>query len=303
MYNQERKEQFIKERQKQAILSNNIRNLFDLASSTEADIGRDLCEWNSNEILAFYKYYSTPSVQSLIQIHNSLTMYTNWCILNGFVADNQNHFTELNSIMLCDCVNIPALRKTLFSRKEIEDSISHLPNSSDAFLLLGLFEGITTKCMFDVKISDIDDNGYLHLVNGKKIKITPLLHHYMELGAEEDTRVSMPNTQKEFQYEYTDGDHVIRHIKRKSIRQNDVVIIGDRMRKCGQYLDSPNITMKSIAESGRMWFIGRMMAEQGISLEEAAVVRRSEHESIYGDIQNSVTYVNIYGKIITEMYG
>ena len=303
MYNAERKEQFLAERKSKAIVSNNIGNLFELAGTTEAELGRDLSEWNSDEILTFYKYYSTPSIQSLIQMHNSLTMYTNWCISNGLVADNQNHYTEINSTMLCDCVNIPMLRKSLFSRSEMENLVSELPNSADAFLLLALFEGVSIRWMFEIKVSDFDDDNILCLPDGKQIRASSQLRHYAELGAEEDVRLSIPNTKKEFKYEYTDGDHIIRHITRKSKRQNERVVLGLRMRQCGEYLDTPNITMKSLAESGRMWYISEMMTSRGLSLEEAAITNRKEHESIYGSIQNSVTYLNIYGKIITEIYG
>lgn len=302
MYNAERKEQFLTERKEKAILSNNIANLFDLSGPTESELGRDLCEWNSDEILTFYKYYSTPSVQSLIQMHNSLTMYTNWCISNGMVTDNQNHYTEINSTMLCDCVNIPALRKTLFSRNEIESLIRQLPNYADAFLLLALFEGVPTKCLFDLKVSDFDENNNLHLSNGNVIEASYKLKYYAEMGAEEDTRESIPHGKKEFRYEYTDGDHIIRHIKRNNVRQNETIIIGLRMRKAGEYLDAPNITMKSLSESGRMWFIGKMI-QDGMTLEEAVVDHRPDHEAVYGRIQNAKTYLNIYGKIIMEMYG
>ncbi len=302
MYNAERKEQFLKERKEKAILSNNVANLFDLSGPTESEFGRDLCEWNSDEILTFYKYYSTPSIQSLIQMHNSLTMYTNWCITNGMVSDNQNHYTEINSAMLCDCVNIPALRKTLFSRDEIESLIRQLPNYADAFLLLALFEGVPAKYLFELRISDFDGDGHLKLPNGNVIEVSNELLHYAEMGAEEETRISVPRGKKEFRYEYTDGDHIIRHIKRNNVRPNDAIIIGMRMRKAGEYLDAPNITMKSLSESGRMWFIGKMI-QGGMTLEEAVVDHRPDHEAAYGRIQNSKTYLNVYGKIIMEMYG
>ena len=40
----------------------------------------------------------------------------------------------------------------------------------------------------------------------------------------------------------------------------------------------------------------------GASLEDAVVKYRPEHEAIYGPMQNSVTYINTYGVLITEMY-
>lgn len=303
IYNQERKMQFIQERKEKATISNNIMNIFELSSATEESYGRDICEWTSNEIISFYKYYSTASVQSLVQLHNALTMYTNWCISNGMVSDNQNHYTEINSIMLCSCINFVALRKMMVSREELLSLLRELPNYSDMFILLGIFEGIPAKqgCMFNIKISNISGNK-LTLPDKSVVTISDELKHIMHIAAEEDTHTSLPSKKKEFEYEYTDGDHVLRHIKRNSVRPNEVLVIGSRMRKCADYLDKPGLTIKALAESGRMWEISKIMKEKAVSLEDAVIKYRSEHEAIYGPMQNTVTYINTYGVLIKEIY-
>lgn len=303
IYNQERKMQFIQERKEKATISNNIMNIFELSSAIEESYGRDICEWTSNEIISFYKYYSTASVQSLVQLHNALTMYTNWCISNGMVSDNQNHYTEINSVMLCSCINFVALRKMIMSRDELLDLLKELPNYSDMFILLGIFEGIPAKqgCMFNIKISNINGNK-LTLPDKSVVTISDELKHIMHIAAEEDTHTSLPSKKKEFEYEYTDGDHVLRHIKRNSIRPNEVLVIGSRMRKCADYLDKPGLTIKALAESGRMWKISKIMKEKAVSLENAVVKYRAEHEAIYGPMQNTVTYINTYGVLIREIY-
>lgn len=303
IYNQERKMQFIQERKEKATISNNIMNIFELSSATEESYGRDICEWTSNEIISFYKYYSTASVQSLVQLHNALTMYTNWCISNGMVSDNQNHYTEINSIMLCSCINFVALRKIMVSREELLSLLRGLPNYSDMFILLGIFEGIPAKqgCMFNIKVSDINGNE-LTLPDKSVVAISDELKHIMYIAAEESIHTSLPNKKKEFEYEYTDGDHILRHIKRNSVRPNEVLVIGSRMRKCADYLDMPGLTIKALAESGRMWKISKIMKEKAVSLEDAVVKYRAEHEAIYGPMQNTVTYINTYGVLIKEIY-
>lgn len=302
IYNQERKLQFIQERKEKATISNNISNIFELSGDIEMSYGRDLCEWTSSEIISFYKYYSTASVQSLVQVHNALTMYTNWCIQNGMVKDNQNHYTEIDSAMLCGCVNLEALRKMVVSRDELIALLKELPNYSDMFILLGIFEGIPAKKnMFNIKVSDINGNK-LTLPNGTVLQISDELKHIMMVAAEESTRVSIPNKKKDFEYEYTDGDHVLRHIKRSSARLNEILVIGSRMRKCAEYLDKPGLTIKALSESGRMWKISKIIKENNVTLEDAISKYRREHESVYGVMQNAVTYLNTYGVLIREMY-
>lgn len=305
MYNTERKKQFLEERKEQAAISNNLQNIFDLAEGFEIEHNRDLCEWNSDEIIAFYKYYSTPNIQSLVQIHNSLTMYTNWCISNGLVSDNQNHFVEVNSVTLCKCVNLNVLREMSFTREKLLELIRQLPNYVDQYLLLGLFEGIPVKqnCIFEAKLSDIYNGNILRLANGKEIKISNELKHIMNIGAEEEVHVALSEKRKEFPYEFTDGDHVLRHIKRKSARLNNAIIIGTMIRKCAMFLDLPVLTIRALSESGRMWYINEIAKENGITIEKAITTYRKEIEFRYGKIQNKITFINTYGVLIKEMYG
>ena len=305
MFNEQRKRQFLAEREDKAVVSNNIYDTFRLATDFEEKYNRDLCEWNSSEIIEFYKYYSTPRVQTLILVHSYLTMYTNWCISNGMVSDNQNHYSEINSEMLCKCINMNALRESVFSKDKLFEALKEIPNYCDRYLILGSFEGIPIKndCMYSAKVSDIHDGNILRLVDGNDIKISKELMQVMITAAEEDSRLSLTSVPKTFMYEYTDGDHIIRDIQRRSARVNHTVTIGTRLRKCGDYLGMPSLTFKALAESGRMWFISEIAKSKSVSVEDAVIKYRKEHEDRYGKMQNTVTYLNTYGLLIREMYG
>lgn len=296
MYNEERKEQFLKERNETAILSVNTQNAFELAGPIEEEYGRDLCEWNSTEILNFYRYYNTPSIQSLIVINNAMVIYTDWCLKNGLVSDGQNHYREIRSDLLSTCINQKALDNSVISREDLVKSIRELPNFTDKFIILGIFEGISLKEMSEVKYSDLDGD-VLNLSDGKQIHISNELQTIMKYAADETEYIGM--TKNNFVYNYVQSDCIIKpFISRKGVQENPTLMIGTRLRKCSKYLGLPNLTVKQIAESGRIYFIHNMIKENGISLHQALTEKRYniKHETIYGHIQSRPNYVAVYGK-------
>ena len=162
---------------------------------------------------------------------------------------------------------------------------------------------IKDNCMYNVKLSDIQDGNRLILCNGSSIIISNDLKHIINVAVEETSRYSLTANQKAYEYEYTDGDRVIRNIKRNCTRANNTVIIGKRLHTCGDYLGMPSLTFKALSESGRMWYISEIANNKSITVEDAIIKHRSKHEKRYGKIQNAITYLNTYGVLIRDMYG
>lgn len=302
--NKERKEQYIRERHETVVLSTNVETIFSLAADIEDKCGRDLCEWNSDEILGFYKYYSTTSIQSLILIHNLLTTYTNWCITNGLVADNQNHYTEIKTPELCQCVDINKLRRLIHTREEILKEIKQIPNYVDQFIILGLFEGIplSKDCLASVRIQDIKGNT-LTLVTGEKRELSNELVNIAHLAAEEEAYTLTGVARGERDFPYLPSEFIIRsyQTRRNSNPKEKTKLIGYYLRKALKYTDlGDEITIKMITEMGRLEMIREMMKQYNATFEE--IIRNNEHrretEKVYGKIQNADTYIGVYGRII-----
>ena len=300
MYNEERKLQYLAEKQKRAVVSNNIRDEFQLAEKFEIAQGKDMCEWDSSVIIDFYRYHATPFVQSLIQINNSLEGYTTWCIANGLVKDNQNHYSEIGSVALCDCIDFEKFSKMVFSREQLLEDIKELPNVVDQFIILGLFEGIpyTDSTLYNVKIEDIDfERRVVRLPKGKEITISRELMSLAERANDEDVYITM-GTGKEFNI--APGDTIIRPIRfyRKKTAENPYSIVGGRFRRSREYLDWPEVSVTTIKESGRLDFFKRKLEIEGGSIEGIVRLHKEESEFIYGKIQNLKTWVLTYGRCL-----
>ena len=302
MYNSERKQQFLDEKSNKAIQSNNLAVAFKAMEKKEERLGRDAAEWTSEEIIDFYKYLGTMSVQSLVQLHNSLTEYCTWCINNGLIKDNQNHYTEIKSAVLGKCVDTDRLSQFMLSREELLDNIRHLPNFSDQFLVLGIYEGIPMKnsVIYYVKPSDLNGNR-LSLSNGDTIEISDDLVHIIHMAEEETKYVSMGERKTE--YDYTPGENILRSPQSKRTTNNHVLMLANRLRKCFNYLGFPKgITFKMLTEAGRIDYIRRFAKQYNISPVD--VLRDKDYRAIiedrYGKIQNTITYIEVNWEMLLK---
>lgn len=297
MYNEERKLQFLKERKSEVELSPNTEIWFESMEYFEKEYDRDICEWTSTEIIRYMKYMSTPRIQTLVIFKGSMSIYTDWCITNRLVTDNQNHFAELTTETLCECIDFEKLRSLILTREELLENIRTLNNYSDQFIFLGLFEGISAQNLINVGVSDLNGNE-LHLYDGKTITISNDLRHIILMAAEETTWTSTKIRQRE--YDYIPSDKIIRSIDVKRPQTNMMLLIGGRLRGGLNFMNLPSeISRKDIMESGRLDYIRRIMQEKNLSLDDVLHSDiRNMIETRYGKIQNLTTYSNIYGKFI-----
>lgn len=298
MYNEERKHQFLRERKSEVELSPNTEIWFESMEYFEKEYDRDVCEWTSTEIIRYMKYMSTPRIQTLVIFKGSMSIYTDWCITNRLVTDNQNHFAELTTETLCECIDFTKLRSLILTREELLENIRTLNNYSDQFIFLGLFEGINAQNLINVGVSDLEGNE-LHLHDGKTITISNDLRHTILMAAEETTWISTKVRQRE--YNYIPSDKIIRIIDRKNPQTNMMLLLGGRFRSALAFMGLPSeISRKDIMESGRLDYIQSIMKEKNMSLHDVIFNGdiRNDVEARYGKIQNCGVYVNIYGKLI-----
>ena len=305
MYNEERKQEFLKQKSFNA----NLLSVFNLVEARETMYGRDLCEWNSDQILQFYRYFSTGKLQTLIVINTALRDYASWCILNGMVPDNQNHYAELGTDALLKCINMGVLAETVITYAKLQDLLNRMVNACDKFIVLGLFEGIplTDNAMGSVKVTDLDGN-QLHLVTGKILTVSDQLKNII-LDASEEEACKYEGDKPRKDKIYVPSEYILRHT-RTSVKNDSPIMtpvaitrrLRNRIRKLEVFSYSP--TVKSFQESGRIYYIRKhIMETYGIGFEEAIFNKkyRAMHETIYGEIQNMSYYMQTYGVVVEQL--
>ena len=269
-YNKELKDRYLHEKDKMlSVTSNYIDVQFRKASEMEYELNKDVSNWTVYEIVEYYKILNMTSFESLICLNSILSQYTQFCLENSLVKDNQNHYLECTKEILAGCINKAILDKKIVDRETVVKWVDELPNPKDQFILLSLFEYGKSKDFKDivyakpkdvnenqlkledriVKISDnlkniinncFSEDSY-YSISGKGVKVMPLIDHGYIVKSYPNQNMSLSDFQKG------------RNIYISCQRMFDYLGVGQWM--------SPN----SIAESGKLHMIKEKAKELNMS--------------------------------------
>ena len=187
MYNQKLKERYRKEKESYTTVSAYyFSSLFKRTEPFEEELDKDASNFTTYEIINMYKTLAIMSLDTIATMNSNLSMYTQWCIQENLVNDYQNHYLEITRDMMASFVNKLAMDKKVVSREQVLDWCQQLPNPSDSFCLLGLFEGIRGGGYLEIalaKIEDFHDNIFT-AYNGREIKVSFTLIEYAKQSNE-----------------------------------------------------------------------------------------------------------------------
>ena len=301
MYNAKIKFEYLHYKQETTQLANNLKNWFNDAEYFEQKYDKDLCNWSSTDILTFCKYLSTSKIKTLTLFINTMKIYTDWCMTNSLVLDNQNHWIEIDKESLYRCLDTGKLEESYITREKLLESIDALYNYSDMFIFLGSFEGLTIPEISRAKASDCR-NGIMHCKN-RDLPISSKLEEIIaNCAGEVEYTVYQKDPNKPPRYvPLCDGEEIIRSSESTGPSANVTVLVASRFRKALKFLDlSKNITLMNLKESGRLDMIRRKMKENDMTLREYIYNKemRKEMEDRYGKIQNLSSFIMIYENII-----
>ena len=144
-YNWEQKERYFKEREKTYRKIRVIcRVFFNISRPFEEKLAKDCSNFTSTEILNMYASCLTHSWEQLLNFNSQLKIYTAWCIKESLVADNQNHYEEIDKNDMYRCLNLGLKESMYISRRDLEKIINsnQILNPSDEFLVLAINEGL-----------------------------------------------------------------------------------------------------------------------------------------------------------------
>lgn len=288
MKNEELKNAYLKSREGKYIYSNTIEKIFDRVGKYEEENNKDICMFNTKEILVFYEQYSEDykinSFDYLSNIHSQLSSYAAWCL------KNQKSYPELAEYRKNNYVNVHSddihfiigdrEADKLITREELLDMCKEVPNPSDAFILIALFEGLHGRDyaeLRELKWTDFDGNTVyivpgripklyekVTIPNKRKLTVSDELINYANkcrFNTEYHSLVSDVIT------ELADEDFIIKRTE-KARNCNKQPKLTRRIVEMFNYLGRPNLTALDIRNSGKIHFINERCKEVGISGKE-----------------------------------
>ena len=217
MFNEDLKNRYIEEKTERVTIDKfYLPNVFRKTEVFEQLLNKDLCNFTVSEIYEMIKVCGFTGYNTLANFISACSMYTNWCLNQGFVYDSQNHFLEIRPDQYSRLIDRIATDMRIATRGQIEKWIMELPNPSDKFVFLGVFEGIkgTAYCEYiDLLGEDINCDKceiFLRATN-RTLKCSTML---CEIGIESANTFSYyPLTGKmEREGKFIDSDKVIKDV-------------------------------------------------------------------------------------------
>lgn len=309
LYNEKRKMTYIElAKDRNVQLEKIMIKRFSDSYDKEKSLNKDICEWTSSEIIDFYQSKVLTSLESLIVMHGQYHDYARWCLNNHMIADNQNHFSEIDREILNEkCVNIGFLMAGIVTRKELLNLLQKceqqgsIQNAYEQFLILGFFEGIGGKNYSDFRDLDMSciHGDSIQLPN-RTLKISPELIHYAQKAADEYVYYPYGNLIEEQPFNADDK----RIIKDRPILRNPTSLPAYRHRlavnlnRIAANCDSPVFSANMLAESGRLQMIKDLMRKDGTDALTTIMKYKKEIAYRYGNIHAVARYIDKWDKFL-----
>lgn len=299
-YNEELKKRYIKEKEKYLSVSSNYIDIFFRSSSEqEHELDKDISNWTIYEIIEYYKLLNLTSFESLLCLNSTLSQYTQFCLENNLVKDNQNHYLECSKDVLLGCVNKAIFDKKIVDRKTVLKWVNELPNPRDQFILLSLFEYGKSKDFKDIVYAREEDvNGNQLKLSDRTVKISFELQEIIQNCINEVSYYSITGKGNKV-VELSDYGYIVKSYPNQDITLSDYRKGRNIYTACMRIFDylgvgkwmSPN----SISESGKLYMIQ----------ERAKELNMTPMEYIYSDHIDELTLqygCNMVRSIYTKKY-
>lgn len=221
-YNKDTKLRFIKEKEKSpSVAINFIDNNFRKSAKTEKALGKDLCDWTMYEIVEYYKLMNISSYESLLNINSLFSNYTQFCLDNNLVKDNQNHYLECTRKILFGCLNKVIFENKIVNRETVLGWVNQLPNPRDQFVLLSLFEYGKSKMYKDI-VNARPENvvGDTLILENRTVKISQELKDIINNCITEDVYYSMTGNGS-LKMPLVDHGYIIKSYPNQNINSGD----------------------------------------------------------------------------------
>lgn len=294
--NERRKNEYIEiARFQNEALVLHLKTYFNNVKPFEKEYGKDVCDFVATEIITLYKSFGTSSINYLTVMNSQYSKYTDWCLNEHLVKDNQNHFREIDQDTLASCLNKIRIKAMVVSEEELYRSFNQIQNVSDQFLCLALFEGICGKNASEIsnlRLENFDMDKKLVHLETRTVRVSTKL---CELAKESAFEYVYYSQKRELHYNLQDQNiiKVMYNVKEPNDNRRRKGIF-NRLTKLNEQFGVEYYSISALVESGRINMVKRLMREDGYDLLNCLINHKAEVEEKYGTIPSINRYVIKY---------
>lgn len=258
-YNEELKERFIREKEQTLMTSNHLRIQFSKIAEMEYELDKDASNWTAYEIIEYYKMLNTSVHESLMTLNSILSQYTQFCLENNLVKDNQNHYLECTKDILHRCVNKTMFNKKIVDRETVIRWVYELPNPKDQFILLSLFEFGKSKDFKDIVFAKPEDlKGNQLILSDRTVTISNELKHIIYNCVSENKYYAITGRNNAV-FPLVDNGYIVKTFPNQDVNISDYQKGRNIYMSCQRIFDYLGIkqwmTPNAISESGKLHMI------------------------------------------------
>lgn len=163
LYNPDLKIKFIKESYPNEDTKIFIFYIFKKSASTENFYNKDVCVFNSDEILDLVRRLNYNTQNALESAMSVFATYVDWCIANDFRGKYENNINDFELFIktqdLSQFLSKLRAKNRYLTKEEVHDMVDYLYNFQDKATILAMYEGILGESAHELRLlttKDID---------------------------------------------------------------------------------------------------------------------------------------------------
>lgn len=285
MYNQLQKMDYIEYAKQRNEATENIYRMFEKASEYEEELGKDLCDFTTKDIISLYRHFFTHSYYYINNYNSQMKIYCAWCLKNNLVFDGQNHYAEMTKDMIVSCINKGLTNNRIVSREELISIMNDAVNTRDKFLFLSIFEGLYDNSLITIRECTMDnfdlDTKEFIMKDGKRIHVSDTLISYAKESVE-DMEYYAYNNGVVYSYHKDSKNYVLKG----TYNSKDAFIGYSSIKSIKSWYEKKNglkiFDPHALKESGRIDMILRLNKKYGTDSATTIYSHYEEISYVYG---------------------
>ena len=244
----------------------------DIVKIMEEKKGKDLYEFNRDELLKLIGELNPSSYQAAATRLSFIRKYIKFAMINGYLTTGINFANLITPDNLKDVVNAYIIKLKYLTKEELKEIADGFDNAIDAVFVMLLYEGVKGESLSEIvnlRKKDIDfENRIIKLTDKNNTirykKISQETINMINEALEQDKYfVVVENRSLRFSRPMPSTDYVIRTVGNYVGPAKSRTLIA-RLRAAKKKIGNPYITPTSIWESGMINYAKKLKEKEGI---------------------------------------